>query len=305
MRITVYTKPGCHLCEDVLLLLDRLTPQYALEVNEINILDDTALYDAMSTAIPVVVVGDGRLGRLVAPITEPELRAYLETARRLSQMPAGMPPAYKETTFDRVASWIGMHWLKLALVTILIFVGLPWLAPIFAKLGMWGIADPIYSAYALTCHQLPERSGNLFGYQAAFCYRNTAIYAGMFLFGGLYALARDRRIEWLKWLKRPLPWWLFVLFLLPMATDGITHMLGIRDTMSNLDDPAIFGNWSIGSQVMSLNWLLRVFTGLLASFGAVWFAFPRVDRAMQESEAQREIYMHSVRTYKSPVASLQ
>ncbi len=305
MRIMVYTKPGCHLCEDVLLLLDRLTPQYKLEVDEVNILDDMALYEAMSTAIPVVVAGDGRLGRLVAPITEPELRAYMEIARREDRPSASVLPPYKETAFDRVASWIGKHWLKLALVALSLFVGLPWMVPIFAKLGMWGIADPIYTGYALTCHQLPERSGNLFGYQVAFCYRNTAIYAGIVLFGSLYGLARDRRITSLQWLNRPLPCWLFVPLLLPLAVDGLTHMLGLRDTMLDMGTDAVFGMFSIGSQPLSLNWWLRIITGLLAALGAVWFAFPRMDRSMQESEAQREIYTRSSGSRQASVVSYQ
>lgn len=302
MHITVYTRPGCHLCEDVLLLLDRLTPQYRLDVAEVNILDDMALYDAMSTAIPVVVAGDGRLGRLVAPVSEPELRAYLEMARRESLPSASVLPPYKETAFDRLASWIGKHWLKLALVIISLFVGLPWLAPIFAKLGMWGIADPIYTGYALTCHQLPERAGSLFGYQVAFCYRNTAIYAGIVLFGGLFGLARSGRVKWLRLLNVPLPWWLFVPLLLPMAADGLTHMLGLRDNMLDMDTEAIFGMFSVGSQAWSLNWWLRIITGLLAALGVVWFSFPRMDRAMQESEAQREMYVRSAASYQPSIA---
>lgn len=293
MRITIYTKPGCHLCEDVLVMLDRLTPPYGLEVADINILDDMALYDSMSTAIPVIVAGDGRLGRLVAPLSEPELRAYLEMVRRESLSLVSVVPPYRETAFDRVASWIGKHWLKLALVALTVFLVLPWSAPVFARLGLTGISDPIYTGYALTCHQLPERAGSLFGYQVGFCYRNTAIYGGIVLFGVLYGLARDRRVSWLQWISRPLAWWLFLPLLLPLAVDGFTHMLGLRDTMLDMDTNAVFGMFSVGSQALSLNWWLRILTGLLAAFGAVWFSFPRMDSTMRESEAQREIYARS------------
>ena len=189
MRVTIYTKPGCHLCEDALDLLDKLTPQYGLEVEQANILDDMALYEAMHEQIPVIVAEEGQYGRLVAPITEPELRAYLEVVRRDRRYGRSVLPAYKESALDRTARWIGKHWLKMALVFVSVFVALPWLAPVFARLGWWDVANPIYTAYALTCHQLPERAGTVFGYQVAFCYRNTAIYGGFIVFGALYGLA--------------------------------------------------------------------------------------------------------------------
>jgi uncharacterized membrane protein len=285
------------LCEDALDLLDKLTPQYGLQVEQANILDDMALYEQMHEQIPVIVAEDGRYGRLVAPITEPELRAYLEVVRRDRQYSRGVLPAYRESALDRAARWMGRHWLKMAIIVLSVFVALPWLAPVFAALGWWDIANPIYTAYALTCHQLPERAGTVFGYQVAFCYRNTAIYAGFILFGALYGLGRDRQVPWLRWLQKPLPWWVFVPMLLPMLADGLTHMLGLRDTMLDMTVDANFGMFTIGSQPLSLNWWLRIITGLLAALGAAWFAFPRFDRAVAESEAQWQIYrMSAVRS---------
>src|SRR5438105_13704204 len=113
MRVTVYTKPGCHLCEDVLAILDRLAPQYDLQVTEVNILDDMALYEAYHEEIPVLDIEDGRLGRLKAPIDEASLRTAFEVARR------GMPltsvgavrerplQPRQEPLIDRVARYIG------------------------------------------------------------------------------------------------------------------------------------------------------------------------------------------------------
>lgn len=292
MRLTLYSKPDCRLCEDVLLLLDRLTPQYGLEVTTVNILDDMALYDAMSQIIPVVVAEDGRAGRLVAPIDEPELRSYLDMAQRLfaPQPSASVVAPYRDSGVDRLASWIGGHWLRLALLALGIFVMLPWITPVFAAAGLWGVANPLYTAYALTCHQLPERSGFVLGYQVGFCYRNTAIYAGIVFWGILYGSARDKQVPWLPWLLRPLPWWLFVPLLFPLMADGFSHMLGLRDTMLDMDQNAVFGMFSVGSQALSLNWWIRILTGLLAAFGAVWFAFPRMDRAMHDSEELRQYY---------------
>lgn len=126
----------------------------------------------------------------------------------------------------------------------------------------------------------------------AFCWRNTAIYTGLVLFGVLYGLARDRNLRRLRWLRRPIKWWAFVLLLLPMAADGITHMLGLRDMSENVPMDMWYG-WlysNPGSQVFSPNWWLRIVTGLLAALGVVWFAFPRINRIVEESEALRQAY---------------
>ena len=302
MLVTVYTKPGCHLCEDALDTLDLLSAQYGLDINQINILDDMDLYEVYKEKIPVVVAADGRFGRLVAPITEPELRAYIDMAHRsLIPSPPSVLPQGKEPFTDRLAESIAKHWLRMVCIVLAIFVGIPWLAPVFAALGWWGAADPIYTAYALTCHQLPERAGTVFGYQVAFCFRNTAIYAGVLGFGMLYGLARDRDIAFLRPLRRAIPWWLFVLMLLPLVVDGVTHMLGVRDTMGDImmDKPE-FGSFLVGSQVFSLNWWLRVLTGGLAGLGAVWFAFPRMARAVEQSEALRLLYKEAA-MYRQPV----
>ncbi len=296
MLVTIYTKPGCHLCEDVLVILDSLTPQYGLEVREVNILDDMALYDAYHLKIPVVSIEGGRLGTLEAPIEEASLRAAFDIARHAYPTGASvLSKPKREPWIDRLASYIGHHWLRFACGALGLFVVVAWLAGVFAWLGLWDVANPIYTAYALTCHQLPERSGSIFGYQVAFCYRNTALYGGTALFGVLYGLARDGKVRQLAWLKKPIPWWMFVLLLLPMAVDGTTHMLGLRDNMmDNMN--ASFGVFDIGSQVFSLNWWLRVITALTAALGVVWFAYPRMERVVQESENLRLVYRQSAST---------
>jgi glutaredoxin len=80
MQVTVYSKPGCHLCEDALLLIDRLAQRYGLDVTEVNILDDPAIYEQYREIIPVVEVADAPVGKLSAPITERDLRDYFDKA---------------------------------------------------------------------------------------------------------------------------------------------------------------------------------------------------------------------------------
>ena len=58
------------------------------------------------------------------------------------------------------------HWLRIALLMLFIYSGLPWLAPSLAKLGLLGAADLIYTLYSPFCHQFAFRSPFVFGEQA-------------------------------------------------------------------------------------------------------------------------------------------
>ena len=82
MQVTVYTKPGCHLCDDALQLIDKLTPRYDLQVNEVNILEDMAIYEQYKLLIPAVQVTDVPVGSLTVPVTEAGMHAYFAAAQK-------------------------------------------------------------------------------------------------------------------------------------------------------------------------------------------------------------------------------
>ena len=42
-QVTVYSKPGCHLCEEAVRLLQRVQKQHPFTLEEVNIQDDPAL----------------------------------------------------------------------------------------------------------------------------------------------------------------------------------------------------------------------------------------------------------------------
>ncbi len=65
-QITLYTRPGCHLCEDAADLLEQLARQVVLEVAEVNILGDIDLYERYKHSIPVIAIAGG--ATLFAPI---------------------------------------------------------------------------------------------------------------------------------------------------------------------------------------------------------------------------------------------
>jgi hypothetical protein len=74
-RITLYTRPGCHLCEDTADLIERLAGRFPLEIVEVSILSDAGLYERYKNRIPVIVIAGGPT--LEAPIREAELIRWL------------------------------------------------------------------------------------------------------------------------------------------------------------------------------------------------------------------------------------
>src|SRR5205814_9769709 len=112
------------------------------------------------------------------------------------------------------------RWLGLANSVVGLFLALPFLAPMLLRAGRADLANAIYAAYQVTCHEWPFRSYFLYGQQAsytiaelesrgvnslydfrgspelgykvAFCERNVAIYVGLLLFGLVFARVGPR-----------------------------------------------------------------------------------------------------------------
>ena len=58
-RVTLYGKPGCHLCEDARAVVAAVCAELGEDFEEISILDDPALAERFGEEIPVTFV-DGR-----------------------------------------------------------------------------------------------------------------------------------------------------------------------------------------------------------------------------------------------------
>lgn len=69
---------------------------------------------------------------------------------------------------NRWTLWSSRHYLRLMLIAVAIFVGLPFAAPILMRAGLEGPGRVIYSMYSPLCHQFAFRSWFLFGEQSAY-----------------------------------------------------------------------------------------------------------------------------------------
>lgn len=187
---------------------------------------------------------------------------------------------------DRMVLGIARHWVAFFGIVLLLYVGIPFLAPVLMQVGLPGPARVIYLIYSPACHQLPDRSYFLFGEQrvytleeletanvlpgegllerrryigdetlgwkVALCERDVAIYGSMVLAGIVFALLRGR--------VRRLPLPVFVLFVIPIAVDGLTQLFGLRTS----------------------NWWLRTLTGALFGAGVVWLVYPYIQESMDD-----------------------
>ena len=152
--------------------------------------------------------------------------------------------------------WLARHWLVLANCAFLVALLGAAAAPIAAASGLSWLADPLYASYRLVCHQLPSRSFHILGHQMAFCERDVATYGSMALAGMAFAQAGRR------W--RPLPWRWYLLSLMPLAVDGFTQLLGMRES----------------------NWELRLLTGTIFGTATVLLAYPNLERFAREVLAE-------------------
>ena len=75
-RVLLLGKPGCHLCDEARVVVERVCDELAVSWAERNILDDPELTERYAEQIPVTFV-DGRQ-HAVWRVDEAELRAALD-----------------------------------------------------------------------------------------------------------------------------------------------------------------------------------------------------------------------------------
>ncbi|MCK6583090.1 MAG: hypothetical protein L6Q49_08325, partial [Anaerolineales bacterium] len=151
--------------------LKEFQKQYPHRLAEVDIEDDSAINAKYGGLVPVIEVGPYTLQ---TPISRQKLQITLGAASdRKNQLEKLDDPIYKYktekgrnlTTGDRVSFWIAKRYLLILNLFMLIYVGLPFLAPTLMKLGAEGAGQVIYRVYKPLCHQFGFRSFFLFGEQ--------------------------------------------------------------------------------------------------------------------------------------------
>ncbi|MBC8109122.1 MAG: TIGR04282 family arsenosugar biosynthesis glycosyltransferase [Anaerolineae bacterium] len=94
-RVTLYSKPDCHLCDDAKLVIERVRARHALELVVRDIRDNAKDFANYQFAIPVITVNDREIAR--HRLDEAQLEAALASQIQIVLM-AKFPQAGKVKT---------------------------------------------------------------------------------------------------------------------------------------------------------------------------------------------------------------
>jgi uncharacterized membrane protein len=320
LTITLYSRKDDSSISEVKSNLDSLKDQFPHRLVEVDVDSDPILKKNYGERTPVIEVGPYSLK---SPFDKQKLMMTLGAANdRRSQLDRlGRVDRHDHASGgqavsggDRLIHWISKHYLALLNLFMLLYFGLPILAPVLMKAGAQLPASVIYTLYKPLCHQFGFRSFFLFGeqsyyplaeagipgvktfeqatgisdahsptsvarlnarqftgnetvgYKMALCERDMAIYAGIFLFGVVYALT-GRRIKPLHWIAA------VIIGLIPIGLDGFSQLFSQME-------------WSWLSSILPYREstpFLRVLTGGLFGIALAWFAYPLIEESMSET----------------------
>jgi uncharacterized membrane protein len=318
--VTLYTRKECHLCDQARSDLEALQAKYPHRLVEIDIDTDPALQKAYLVEIPVIEVGPYILK---SPFDKQKLMMTLGAANdRRSQLDKLGREDHHErvrrgqqiSSGDRAMHWMSRHYLAVVNLFMLLYFGLPLLAPVLMKAGAQVPANVIYALYKPLCHQFGFRSFFLFGEQAYYPLQEAGIngvitfeqatgfsdvhnpaglsrlqarqFTGNETLGYKMALCeRDMAIYGAILLFgivysltrrriKPLHWMLWIL--IGMAPIGLD---GFSQLFSQME-------WSWLASILPYREstpFLRVLTGGLFGFSTAWFAYPYMEESMSET----------------------
>jgi glutaredoxin len=80
MTLTIYSKPGCHLCDEMKAVVRRVVQRCAdISLEEIDISNDAALLERYGMEIPVLLIDGARAAKY--RVTEEQLTQALDRRR--------------------------------------------------------------------------------------------------------------------------------------------------------------------------------------------------------------------------------
>jgi uncharacterized membrane protein len=158
--------------------------------------------------------------------------------------------------FDRAVAFLRDHWLAIINTILGVYIGIALVTPLAFALGLTGPASGVFDTYRFFCAQTPSHSFFIGGYQTCLCSRCLAIYASILLAGiALSFLRKSRKLG-------AIPWYVWLLSMVPMALDGFTQLFGLRES----------------------NLALRLLTGLIFGVATAWFLFPQIEEAAHQEQ---------------------
>lgn len=82
LEVTVYTRPGCHLCDEAKLQIAPLLAEFGARLREVNIDADSELHERYNMDVPVIFLADRKIAKY--RVDPSQFRRQLLEARRRS-----------------------------------------------------------------------------------------------------------------------------------------------------------------------------------------------------------------------------
>jgi uncharacterized membrane protein len=320
LTVTLYTRENCSLCDEVRAELEALQEQFPHRLVTVDIDSDPSLNEKYGQTIPVVEVGPYSLK---APITSQSLAMTLGAASdRRGQLQKVDPGDYEKrvrrsyefTTGDRISFWLSKHYLLMINLFVLLYVGLPVLAPVLMKAGATLPARALYAMYSPLCHQFGFRSFFLFGEQpyyplAEAGMSNVKTFEEVTGIQGLSNPTSMSRFDARQFVGNETVGYKIALCERDVAIYGGMLLFGLLFGLTGRRLPSLhwilwilLGMGPIGldgfSQLFSqFNWawlnailpyrestpFLRALTGAMFGIATAWFAYPYIEESMRET----------------------
>lgn len=314
IEVILYSREGCHLCEDVKVQLENLRDSLPHNLIELDIEQNDKLHRLYWDKIPVLEIGPYKLSAPIEPASlEMTLRAASDRVKQMQGTEAKRQELISArrlrlTRTDRFSYWLTNHYMAVFNLFVLLYLGLPFLAPILMKAELPRPAGWIYTVYRSACHQLAYRSVFLFGEQLVYPARAAGLdnlapyedvsgaepfdlvtardFIGSSALGYKVAICQRDIAIWLgvflfgmafsltgrKLRPLPLGFWILV-GMFPIGIDGVSQLI------SQL--PYEWLNSVIPYRESTP--LLRSVTGLLFGITTAWFGYPSAELAMADT----------------------
>jgi len=295
-------------------LFDSLKTEFDFTNQIINISDSPELAAKFNETVPFIKIGPYTLsGDHLESNLRMTIQAAIDREKQLTQVgdqnyQKRLDAGKKITRLDKVSLWLSKGYIWLMVFFLSMYVGLPFLAPYFLKIGAELPANIIYTIYKPLCHQLAFRSWFIFGEQpfyprsaagiegvityeeisnqSVINIREAQKFKGNEFIGYKVALCQRDIAIYASMLLfgllfiisgrkiKSIKWYIWIIIaIIPIGIDGVSQLPGLA---SSLPD------WL---PVRESNPLLRSITGSLFGFFTAWYLFPLIEESMAETRA--------------------
>jgi uncharacterized membrane protein len=312
INLTYYFNPEDNSHNDIEKALEEVLAKYDFHITRIDVTEEKELFENFNKT-PLIKVGPYTLqGEITLQQIMVAVGAAIDRDRNLRRVGDVVyeKKVNKGKTIsgsDKVTLFMTKHYMLVFNFVVLLYAGLPFLAPVFMHHGLQTPARVIYTIYKPLCHQLSFRSFFLYGEQLyyprelanvdgvqsyeEYFHRDASDvlfareYVGDEVTGYKVALCERDVALYGSFLLfgilfhitgrkiKKIPWYIWVLFgILPMGIDGSSQLPGMVSS--------ILPSWVI---IRESTPFLRVLTGSLFGIFTAWYLYPMVEDTMKDT----------------------